>query len=51
MGTYEKNQVKKVLEGKPDGYYKIKVTGRKESTNWMHITKYKLKRIQKILAR
>ena len=51
MGDYEKNQVEKVLVGKPDGYYKIKVIGMEESTNWMNITKWQLKRIQKILSR
>jgi len=50
MGTYERNMIRKILGGSnTDGYYRLKITGSSEGTNWMNITRVQLQKISMIL--
>lgn len=50
MGSYEKNQIKEVIENSDEKYgYNIKIYGSGGETKYMKVNKAKLKRIMSII--
>jgi hypothetical protein len=49
MGDYEKNQISPLLKDE-DTFFRIKMTSGNHETNWMNISRSKLKKIMKIIG-